>query len=71
MVTMIVFFGLLLTLVVFLSVVVVRRGRSRTENADGLLIEQQRRIYAQTARTSFNSLAVHNSPPTMSDQYEH
>ncbi|MGP9022956.1 hypothetical protein ACT1U9_31700 [Streptomyces sp. BR1] len=69
---MIVFFGLLLALVVFLSVVVVRRGRrSRTENADGLLIEQQRRIYAKSARTSFNSLAVHNSPPTMSDQYEH
>ncbi|MFG2142926.1 hypothetical protein ACGFRG_01835 [Streptomyces sp. NPDC048696] len=68
---MLVFFGLLLALVVFLCVVVVRRGRSRTENADGLLIEQQRRTYARSARTTFSSFAAHNAPPSTSDWDHH
>ncbi|MER6778588.1 MULTISPECIES: hypothetical protein [unclassified Streptomyces] len=38
-----------------------RRGKRRTENADGLLIEQARTAQASADRSSYNSNAVHNS----------
>ncbi|MFD7540205.1 hypothetical protein [Streptomyces sp. NPDC059819] len=50
-------------------VTLLRRGGSRIENADGLLIEQQSRTQAKSDRTSFNSFAAHNAPPTATDLY--
>jgi hypothetical protein len=44
-----------------------RRGHSTTENADGLLIEEARRVQAHQDRVSYNAMTVHSSSPTMSD----
>ncbi|MFD7444758.1 hypothetical protein [Streptomyces sp. NPDC059909] len=60
-------FGGLGALVALLVIVLLKRGGTRTENADGLLIEHEARHLAHHHRTSYNALAVHNSPPTMSD----
>ncbi|MGW3248501.1 hypothetical protein [Streptomyces sp. NPDC001070] len=60
-------FGLMVAIAVVLIVKLMRRRG--TENVDGLLIEQARRAQAYNDRVSYNSYAVHNSPPTMSDLY--
>ncbi|MFF7366114.1 hypothetical protein [Streptomyces sp. NPDC008125] len=62
-----VLFGLLAAMVVFLIVKLGRRGNRATENADGLLIEQTRRTQAHSDRSSYSSLTVHNTFPTMRD----
>ncbi|MGW0860124.1 hypothetical protein [Streptomyces sp. NPDC002690] len=62
-----VLFGLLAALVVFLIVKLGRRGSRPTENADGLLLEQTRRTQARDDRSSYSSLTVHNTFPTMRD----
>ncbi|HEY9367400.1 hypothetical protein [Streptomyces sp.] len=62
-----VLFGVLGVIAALLIVTLLRRGSGRTENADGLLIEQDRRLQAHSDRTSYNSYAAHNAPPTMGD----
>ncbi|MEU0600447.1 hypothetical protein ABZ484_19710 [Streptomyces sp. NPDC006393] len=69
MVALGVLFGLLGSAALLLVVTLLRRRSGATENADGLLIEQASRIQARTDRTSYTSIAMHNSTPTMSDQY--
>lgn len=69
MVTVGVLFGLLGAAVLLLVLVLLRRRSSGTENADGLLVEQDRRIQAQQDRNSYSSVAVHNTAPTLRDQY--
>ncbi|MFG2721515.1 hypothetical protein ACGFW5_24960 [Streptomyces sp. NPDC048416] len=64
-------FGLLATVVVFLIVTLLRRRTGRTENVDGLLIEQQRRIRARNDRTSYSSAAVHHSQLNGTDPPRH
>ncbi|KOU42970.1 hypothetical protein ADK54_19245 [Streptomyces sp. WM6378] len=68
-VTVLIFLGLLAGAAVLLVVTLLRRGNSRTENAEGLLIEQQSRIQAHSDRVSFGTFSVHNAPPTMTDQH--
>ncbi|GGT48247.1 hypothetical protein [Streptomyces purpureus] len=57
-----VFFGLLAVGVLCLIVTLVRRGSGRTENVEGLLIEQQRRLQAHSDRNTYHSTVVHNTP---------
>ncbi|MGW1254711.1 hypothetical protein ACWD5Q_05865 [Streptomyces sp. NPDC002513] len=59
--------GLMLTLAIALIVKLVRR--STTENVEGLLIEQARRVQAHNDRVSYNAYTMHGSAPTMSDHY--
>ncbi|MFB6830324.1 hypothetical protein [Streptomyces hydrogenans] len=68
--TLWVFFGVLGGLVVLLTVVLLRRGGSRTDNAEGLRIEEQARIQAAHDRVSYNARSVHNGPPNQSDSYQ-
>ncbi|MFF2774716.1 hypothetical protein ACFVU3_07395 [Streptomyces sp. NPDC058052] len=65
-----VLFGGLGGLVAVLTVVLTRRGGSRTENAEGLRIEERARFQASQDRVSYNSWAVHNAPPNQSDAYQ-
>ncbi|MGW8326306.1 hypothetical protein ACWGLE_00205 [Streptomyces sp. NPDC055897] len=69
MVTLYVFLGLLAGAAALLIVTLARRGNSRTENAEGLLIEQQSRVRARSDRSSFGTFGAHNAPPTMTDQH--
>ncbi|GGR47467.1 hypothetical protein GCM10010497_58530 [Streptomyces cinereoruber] len=62
-------FGVIFGIGALSYVVVRRRGRSRTETAEGLLQEQQARLQAHQDRVSYNSWAVHNYLPTASDSY--
>jgi len=64
-----VMFGLFAMIVVSLIAVLLRRRNGATQNADGLLLEQDSRVRARENRVSFSSLTVHNSAPTMTDQY--
>ncbi|MFF9339909.1 hypothetical protein ACF1CG_09145 [Streptomyces sp. NPDC014773] len=68
--TLWVFFGVLGGLVVLLVGVLLRRGWSRTEHAEGLRIEERARVQAAQDRTSYNSWAVHNAPPNQTDAYQ-
>ncbi|MDX2294452.1 MULTISPECIES: hypothetical protein [Streptomyces] len=52
-----------------LTVVLLRRGRSTTEHAEGLRVEEQARLQASRDRVSYNSWAVHDAPPTQTDAY--
>ncbi|MFE9173829.1 hypothetical protein ACFYNZ_30965 [Streptomyces kebangsaanensis] len=62
-----VMFGLFAALALLLIVVLLRRGNSVTENADGLRIEQARRVQAHQDRTSYDAMTVLGSSPAMSD----
>ncbi|MEU3841498.1 hypothetical protein AB0E88_15885 [Streptomyces sp. NPDC028635] len=66
-----VLFGLLGGVVGTLIVVLLRRRNSGTHNADGLRIEQTRRLQARDDRVSFNALTLHGQAPNMTDQYRH
>ncbi|MFD5481252.1 hypothetical protein [Streptomyces hawaiiensis] len=61
-------FGLLLMTALALIFVLLRRRNGKTENADGLLIEQARRIQAQNDRVTYGP-GSKNSLPTMRDPY--
>lgn len=67
MTAVLVLFGVLGALAALLIVTLLRRGSGRTETAEGLRIEQDRRLQAQSDRTSYNSFSAHNSVPTMTD----
>lgn len=67
MVTLFVFLSLIAGAAVFLTATLLRRTNSRTQNADGLLIEQESRILARRDRVSFGTFAVRNAPPTVAD----
>ena len=62
-----VMFGLMGVTAVALIVKLLRRNR--TENVDGLLIEQASRVQAHNNRVTYSSTAVHNSSPTARDYY--
>ncbi|MFI8169828.1 hypothetical protein ACIGAN_26220 [Streptomyces sp. NPDC085931] len=47
-------FGLLAAVVLALTFILLRRGNRRTENADGLLVEQERRMQAQSDRITYS-----------------
>ncbi|MFF1467877.1 hypothetical protein [Streptomyces mirabilis] len=64
-----VLFGLLVAAVLVLLFVLLRRRNGGTENVDGRLIEQARRLQAYNDRVSYNAAAVHSSSPTMTDHY--
>jgi len=61
--------GLLVAAVAVLVLVLLRRGNGSTENVDGLLIEQARRLQAHNDKVSYNAATVHNSAPSMTDHY--
>ncbi|MCP9958632.1 hypothetical protein [Streptomyces sudanensis] len=48
-----VFLGLLVATALALIVVLLRRGNRRTDDAEGLLIEQRRRLQAQQDRANY------------------
>ncbi|MGW0754117.1 hypothetical protein [Streptomyces sp. NPDC002587] len=56
-----VFFGVLVLAALWMVGTVLRRGKRRTETAEGLLIEQAHRQQAASYRTSYSSTAIHNS----------
>ncbi|MFD8149469.1 hypothetical protein ACFY3O_11665 [Streptomyces sp. NPDC001046] len=60
-------FGGLAGIVAVLVVVLLRRGNRPTENADGLLVEQARRIHAQEERARITGVAVNGFLPGDSD----
>ncbi|MFF3949120.1 hypothetical protein ACFYYN_30455 [Streptomyces sp. NPDC001902] len=62
---------LLASFVTYLVVKLLRRGNRRTENVDGLLIEQARREQAHADRWTYNSASVHNAPLTHSSDPFH
>lgn len=62
-------FGLLVAAVLVLLFVLLRRRNGSTENVDGRLIEQARRVQAYNDRVSYNARSVHSSSPTMTDHY--
>ncbi|WP_416979010.1 hypothetical protein [Streptomyces sp. T028] len=62
-------FGVMIALAVFLIVKLLRRGSGVTENVDGLLIEQERRLRAHHDRVSYNALSMDGTSPTQSDSY--
>ncbi|MFE9967493.1 hypothetical protein [Streptomyces sp. NPDC005525] len=62
-----VMFGLMGVTAVTLIIKLLRRNR--TENVDGLLIEQASRVHARNDRVTYSSSAVHNSTPTVRDYY--
>jgi hypothetical protein len=64
-----VLFGLLVAAVLVLLFVLLRRRNGNTENVDGRLIEQARRLQAHNDRVSYNAASVHGSSPTMTDYY--
>lgn len=64
-----VLFGLLVAAVLVLLFVLLRRRNGSTENVDGRLIEQARRLQAYNDRVSYNAASVHSSSPTMTDHY--
>ncbi|MCX4454747.1 hypothetical protein OG585_18990 [Streptomyces sp. NBC_01340] len=64
-----VLFGLLAAAVLALIFVLLRRGNGSTENADGLLVEQARRLQAHNDRVSYNAASVRSSSPTTTDHY--
>ncbi|WP_234426239.1 hypothetical protein [Streptomyces kebangsaanensis] len=66
-VTIGVMFGAFAALALLLILVILRRGNRATENADGLLIEEARRVQAHQDRVSYNAMTVHSTSPTMSD----
>ncbi|MFK4149945.1 hypothetical protein [Streptomyces sp. NPDC004065] len=69
MVALGVLFGLLGAVAALLVLTLLRRRNGATENADGILTEQAVRAQARQDRISYTSLAMHNTTPTMSDQY--
>jgi hypothetical protein len=62
-------FGLFLVTALALIFVLLRRQNGRTENADGLLIEQARRIQAQNDRATYGTGAANGHLPTVRDPY--
>ncbi|MFE0104502.1 hypothetical protein [Streptomyces sp. NPDC059009] len=68
MLSLLIPFGLLAAVAMLLIVVLLRRGNRRTENADGLLIEQQRRAQARTDRTTYGAGAVRHSTTPFGDR---
>ncbi|GAA1006596.1 hypothetical protein STXM2123_801 [Streptomyces sp. F-3] len=67
MVTIGLMFGAFAMPALLLIVVILRRGNSATENADGLLIEQARRLQAHQDRVSFDASTALSASPIMSD----
>ncbi|WP_405886379.1 hypothetical protein OG762_48025 (plasmid) [Streptomyces sp. NBC_01136] len=55
--------------VLVLVFVLLRRRNGNTENVDGRLIEQARRLQAHNDRVFYNAASVNSSLPTMTDHY--
>lgn len=56
------FFGVMGLAVLWTVWTLLRRGKRRTETAEGLRIEQARREQAANDRSAYGSFSVHNSP---------
>ncbi|MEW1906113.1 hypothetical protein [Streptomyces sp. NPDC086147] len=69
MIALLILFGAIIGVGALAFVIVHRRGGSRTETIEGLLLEREAGRQARTDRVSFNSLSVHNSLPTSSDAH--
>lgn len=69
MVALGILFGSLVAVVAVLIAVLLRRRNGFTENADGLRIEQARRLQARSDRVSFNAITLHGQAPNMTDEY--
>ncbi|MFF1506867.1 hypothetical protein [Streptomyces sp. NPDC058326] len=69
MVALLILFGVLGGAGTLMGVTLMRRGRRRTETAEGLLLEQEALRQARNDRVSFSTIAVHNNPLTASDAY--
>lgn len=69
MVALGILFGSLVAVVVVLIAVLLRRRSGFTQNADGLRIEQARRVQARSDRVSFNAITLHGQAPNMTDEY--
>ncbi|WP_420034838.1 hypothetical protein ACN2WE_22465 [Streptomyces sp. cg28] len=65
MVSIIVLFAVLALLVGGLMFKLLRRSGGRTENADGLLIEQAGRNRASADRNMYSAVNMHNLPPSL------
>ncbi|MCM2413552.1 hypothetical protein [Streptomyces sp. RKAG290] len=63
-----VMFGLM-GVTAFALIVKLLLRRNRTENVDGLLIEQASRVQAHNNRVTYSSTAVHSSSPTVRGYY--
>ncbi|WP_328303252.1 hypothetical protein OG389_35305 [Streptomyces sp. NBC_00435] len=57
-----VFLGVIGLAALWMVRILLRRGKRRTETAEGLRIEQARREQAASDRSSYGSFAVHNTP---------
>jgi hypothetical protein len=62
-------FGGLVVTALALVFVLLRRNNHRTENVDGLLIEQARRIQVQSDRATWRAGTVDGHMPTTRDHY--
>jgi hypothetical protein len=62
-------FGLLLVTALALIFVLLRRRNGRTENVDGLLIEQARRTQAQSDHATWRAGTVDGHVSTTRDHY--
>ncbi|MGW6390468.1 hypothetical protein ACWFR1_08160 [Streptomyces sp. NPDC055103] len=69
MVAVLILFGVLGGIGVLLTFTLMRRGGSRTETVEGLLMEEQALRQARKDRVSFGTDAVMNSQLTASDTY--
>ncbi|MFI8103812.1 hypothetical protein [Streptomyces sp. NPDC086023] len=62
-------FAIMIALAVVLIVAIMRRRTSGAETAEGLRLEQDRRVQAHNDRMSYNAMLLHGTPPTLSDSY--
>ncbi|PWI11152.1 hypothetical protein DIZ27_07035 [Streptomyces sp. NWU339] len=62
-------FGVLVAAALVLLFVLLRRNNSRTENVDGILIEQARRIQVQSDHATWRAGTVDGHLPTRRDHY--
>ncbi|MYT72244.1 MULTISPECIES: hypothetical protein [unclassified Streptomyces] len=65
MASIIILFAVLALLVCALIFKLLSRSGGHTENADGLRIEQARRMQASADRTTYSAATVHNMPPSL------
>jgi hypothetical protein len=64
-----VMFGVLAGACLGLILILLRRRNGPTENTDGLLIEQARRVQAHHERTAYQAGVIDGAPPAMGDHH--
>lgn len=58
-----VFLGVMVLAAAWMVRVVLRRGKRRTQNVEGLLIESAHTAQARETRSTYNSATMHGSAP--------